>query len=99
MRENILSFIDRKWLAQGKERRKVGRPILHKGDPNDPGLTEKERRTMKRRKANRESAQRVRCRRQEELEETQTRVSTIYSGRGAQRVLPHHVSFGNPCIL
>jgi len=60
--------------AQGKERRKVGRPIMHKGDPNDPTLTEKERRGIKRRIANRESARRVRHRRQEELEEMQLKV-------------------------
>ena len=62
-------------MAQGKERRKVGRPIMHKGEPNDPGLTERERRRIKRRIANRESAQRVRHRRQEEMGEMQIRVS------------------------
>lgn len=60
--------------AQGKEKRKVGRPIMHKGDPDDPRLSEKERRRIKRRIANRESARRVRSRRQEELEEMQLKV-------------------------
>jgi hypothetical protein len=49
---------------------------MHKGDPDDPGLTEKERRRIKRRIANRESARRVRYRRQEEMEEMQIEVST-----------------------
>jgi len=69
--EGMQFFAPQIQRAQGKERRKVGRPIMHKGDPDDPTLTEKERRRIKRRIANRESARRVRYRRQEELEEMQ----------------------------
>ena len=50
---------------------------MHKGDPDDPELTEKERRRIKRRIANRESARRVRYRREEEMEEMQIRVSMV----------------------
>lgn len=56
-------------------RKKVGRPIAYKGDPNAANLTVAERRRIKRRMANRESARRVRARRQESLEELQIRVS------------------------
>ena len=56
-------------------RRKVGRPILYKGDPDDDRLSEGERRRIKRRIANRESARRVRKRRQLSLEELQSKVS------------------------
>jgi len=62
---------------KGKERRKVGRPIIHKGDPDDPGLTEKQRGRLKRRIANRESARRVRNRRQKEMEELQIRMDEV----------------------
>ena len=66
-------------LQQRKRMKKVGRPIAYKGDPNAPNLTEAERRRIKRRIANRESARRVRARRQGTLEELQVKVSsTIY---------------------
>ncbi|KAL0031447.1 hypothetical protein WJX77_000984 [Trebouxia sp. C0004] len=58
-------------------RKKVGRPIAYKGDPNAANLTEAERRRIKRRIANRESARRVRARRQETLEELQIRMDQI----------------------
>ena len=61
--------------VQGKGKKKVGRPIAYKGDPNAANLTEAERRRIKRRIANRESARRVRARRQETLEELQVRVA------------------------
>ena len=61
--------------SQQKEKKKVGRPIAYKGDPNAPELTEQERRRIKRRIANRESARRVRNKRQEILEEMQGKVS------------------------
>ena len=61
---------------QRKNKKKVGRPIAYKGDPNASNLTEAERRRIKRRIANRESARRVRARRQETLEELQVRVSS-----------------------
>ena len=52
----------------------MGRPIAYHGDPDSPELTEAERRRIKRRIANRESARRVRHKRQEELEELQAKV-------------------------
>eukprot|EP00884_Botryococcus_braunii_P021449 jgi/Botrbrau1/7989/Bobra.384_2s0017.1 len=60
-----------------KERKKVGRPIAYKGDPNSPALTEEERRRVKRRIANRESARRVRQKRQDHLGELQIKVQHI----------------------
>lgn len=59
--------------------KKVGRPIAYKGDPNATDLTEAERRRIKRRIANRESARRVRARRQGTLEELQVKVRTWIS--------------------
>lgn len=56
-------------LQATKEKRKVGRPIAYCGDPNSPDLTPAERRRIKRRIANRESARRVRARRQDMIEE------------------------------
>ena len=47
-------------ILQGK--RRVGRPIAYQGDPDAPHLTPAERRRIKRRVANRESARRVRAR-------------------------------------
>ena len=44
-------------------RKKAGRPIAYQGDPNDSRLTPEQRRKIRRRIANRESAQRVRARR------------------------------------
>lgn len=67
----------RKGKKGGKERRRVGRPVAYRGDPDAPELTEKERRRIKRRIANRESAQRVRHRRQEELEEMQLKMDLV----------------------
>ena len=40
----------------------MGRPIAYRGDPNAPHLTPAERRRIKRRVANCESARRVRAR-------------------------------------
>ena len=34
--------------ASGKEKKKVGRPIAYKGDPDAPGLNEEDRRRIKR---------------------------------------------------
>lgn len=65
-------------------RGKVGRPIKFKGDPNAPHLTEDERRRIKRRIANRESARRVRHKKlaaltdvQAQLEEARDREQQI----------------------
>lgn len=52
----------------------MGRPIAYKGDPDSILLTEGERRKVKRRIANRDSARRVRARRAETLEELQIKV-------------------------
>ena len=60
-------FVSAQHPAEGK--RKVGRPIAYCGDPDSPDLTPAERRRIKRRIANRESARRVRARRQGDIEE------------------------------
>lgn len=70
--------------------KKVGRPIAYKGDPNASNLTETERRRIKRRIANRESARRVRARRQETLEELQHRVGYMTH----LSLIPHQI----PCV-
>jgi len=57
-----------------KPKKKVGRPITYNGDPNAPELTEGERRKVKRRIANRESARRVQQRRKEMIDELQHKV-------------------------
>ncbi|CAL8465699.1 g5235 [Coccomyxa elongata] len=57
--------------------RKVGRPIIYTGNMGDPGLTSAERRAMRRRIANRESARRVRVRRQELGDQMSSRVRTL----------------------
>ena len=62
---------------QIKGKKKVGRPLAYKGDPDAPELTEVERRRIKRRTANRESARRVRSKRQGLLEETQAKVLIV----------------------
>lgn len=62
---------------QTKNRRRAGRPITYKGDPDAKNLTEGERRKVKRRIANRESARRVRARKAETLEELQIKVRPV----------------------
>ena len=59
-REKVVSATS---CATLQVKRRVGRPIAYHGDPNSPHLTPAERRRMKRRVANRESARRVRARR------------------------------------
>ena len=59
-----------------KPKKKVGRPITYNGDPNAPELTEVERRKVKRRIANRESARRVQQRRKEMIDELQHKVTS-----------------------
>ncbi|KAK9823792.1 hypothetical protein WJX72_005527 [[Myrmecia] bisecta] len=66
-----------------KEKRKVGRPVSYQGDPNAPHLTEAEKRRIKRRIANRESARRVRQKRQGQLEELQDKMQGL-QGRNQQ---------------
>lgn len=60
-----------------KPKKKVGRPITYNGDPNAPELTEAERRKVKRRIANRESARRVQQRRKEMIDELQHKVTSV----------------------
>ncbi len=60
-----------------KPKKKVGRPITYNGDPNAPELTEAERRKVKRRIANRESARRVQQRRKEMIDELQHKACTL----------------------
>ena len=60
-----------------KTKRKVGRPITYCGDPFSPHLKPEQRRVILRRVANRESARRVRARRQDELERLSQQVSTL----------------------
>ena len=50
------------------EKKMVGRPRLYSGDPDAPHLTSAERSCMKRRAGNRESARRVRTRRQDTID-------------------------------
>ena len=61
-------------VVQTRSGKKVGRPISFKGDPDDEGLNDDEKRRIKRRIANRESARRVRQKRQDLLEEQQAKV-------------------------
>lgn len=63
--------------GKAKGKKKVGRPIAYKGDPNDPRLTEDERRRIKRRIANRESARRVRQKRQELMDDCSSRLQLL----------------------
>ena len=74
---NVLHFCegDKSICSQEEKKKKVGRPIAYKGDPNAMSLTDTERRRIKRRIANRESARRVRARRQGILEELEVEVS------------------------
>lgn len=66
---------DKLVCSQEDKKKKVGRPIAYRGDPNAMSLTDTERRRIKRRIANRESARRVRARRQGILEELEVEVS------------------------
>ena len=60
-------------FLKGKKK-KLGRPLAYSGDSNAPELTEQERRIIKRRMATRDSARRVRHKRQEETEDMQIQV-------------------------
>ena len=57
--------------ASGK---KIGRPLTDSGNPDEPGLRDDERRRIRRRMANRESARRVRERRVEAKAKMEARV-------------------------
>lgn len=60
-----------------KGKRKVGRPIIDRVPIDSPHLTEAERRRMKRRVDNRESARRVRNKRQSYLQEISNKISAM----------------------
>ena len=62
-------------VQDGKIKRRVGRPIAYSGDPNSPELEPGQRRVVLRRIANRESARRVRARRQDELDKMSQKVN------------------------
>ena len=62
----------------------MGRPIAYSGDPFSPALQPEERRIVLRRIANRESARRVRAKRQDELEQLRLRVSPMCTVRVRQ---------------
>jgi len=66
-----------------KGKRKVGRPISYQGDINSPLLSEAERRRMKRRVDNRESARRVRNKRQSFLQEICSKIATMKSSNAS----------------
>lgn len=66
-------------MQDGKVKRKVGRPIAYSGDPFSPDLEPEQRRVILRRIANRESARRVRARRQDELDRLGQRVCPLNS--------------------
>lgn len=69
-------------IVQSKSRRRAGRPITYNGDPDAKNLTEGERRKVKRRIANRESARRVQARRAGTLEELQIKVRPVSAHLG-----------------
>ena len=80
-------------LVQYKEKKKVGRPITYKGDPEANDLTEEERRRIKRRIANRESARRVRQKRHDLMDDLQVNVRESIFIRPCHNIL--HSS--SPC--
>ncbi|KAK9791865.1 hypothetical protein WJX73_009439 [Symbiochloris irregularis] len=51
-----------------KAKKRVGRPVIYRGDPDAAHLSQPERRQIKRRIVNRESARRVRERKQENVD-------------------------------
>ena len=61
---------------QKKVPKKLGRPVTFKGDPESAALSEGERKRVKRRIANRESARRVRQKRQVLMEELHCKVAS-----------------------
>lgn len=73
-------------LQSPREKRKVGRPIIYSGDPDAPDLTPQERRRIRRRIANRESARRVRAKRQDLIEEMSIKVKRFASMHLKRRI-------------
>ncbi|KAK9834182.1 hypothetical protein WJX81_006324 [Elliptochloris bilobata] len=76
-------------------KRKVGRPIADHRHPDTPSLTPQERRRIKRRIANRESARRVRARRQGTLKEMLHRIGELESHNS--ELLRHTVECEGHC--
>lgn len=68
-------------------RKRVGRPLAYNGNPDAPHLTDQERRKIKRRIANRESARRVRAKRAELMDELQIKCTTL--GQQNARLMTH----------
>ena len=62
---------------QKKVPKKLGRPVTFKGDPESAAQSDGERRRVKRRIANRESARRVRQKRQVLVEELHSKVGSV----------------------
>ncbi|KAK9917908.1 hypothetical protein WJX75_009443 [Coccomyxa subellipsoidea] len=73
--------------SKGNNKKKVGRPITYKGDPEASNLTEEEKRRIKRRIANRESARRVRQKRHDLMEDLQVNIETMQQRNG--KLLAH----------
>ncbi|KAK9807700.1 hypothetical protein WJX72_006588 [[Myrmecia] bisecta] len=63
-------------------KKKVGRPVTLKANPYSKTLTEEDRRRIKRRTANRESARRVRHKRQEQVDALQLEVTAMHDKWG-----------------
>ncbi len=61
-------------VLQKKAPKKLGRPVTFRGDPESSQLSDGERKRIKRRIANRESARRVRQKRQVLMEELHCKV-------------------------
>ena len=73
--------------ASGK---KIGRPLTDSGNPDEPGLRDDERRRIRRRMANRESARRVRERRIESKAKMEAKVRpTLMMKFGGNSTLDH----------
>ncbi|KAK9811169.1 hypothetical protein WJX73_007919 [Symbiochloris irregularis] len=60
-----------------EERRRPGRPVIYRGDPDASHLTDQQRRQIKRRIANRESARRMRDKKQESDESLQIEIKNL----------------------
>ena len=75
--------------VQKKVPKKLGRPVTFKGDPESAALSEGERKRVKRRIANRESARRVRQKRQVLMEELHCKVG-LAGLRGSEDLCSTH---------
>lgn len=89
----------RRGWEQATGRKKVGRPIEYEGDPDSPLLSEQERRRIKRRISNRESARRVRHKRQEVVDEMQATVSLLTFPHVWNQLLNQVLSLFSQCLF